>query len=280
MFLGKVGRNRLILNLYRVLFYLLPGLYAFFQYGSTRLKAEKGDDYTSYRSKLIFYSIVFVLWIFLGPFHPLKLHNIYVPRIWRGCRKRVKKHKLTLVDVLKSLSKKVPAVESLARIEERARRNVNSIREIVEERISSRVGVLLTGSTAERFNVPLSPCWVSHNVKPILRHALCTDFDYMIIPSDAEVSTLPSNARYYIDIHDVNLKRGFVHVINKETKSKCSAKTILKDIQDAVLSLRLSDFYEYGPAKNVCKYCIQAKSHFCSVSIQGASHTLKLRQHC
>ena len=91
-----------------------------------------------------------------------------------------KQTKLSLIEVLNRIDENLPGPIESQTIERRGREYLSAFLEGLSKQFSSEdISVILTGSGAEKFGVPLSTEWINTSKDVEDEHPLLTDFDFM-----------------------------------------------------------------------------------------------------
>ena len=166
-------------------------------------------------------SVVIVLQIFVV----VMFSKSYIrpPQREYDCRNsRIKKHNLTLREVLSSLYERTPLEE-----QNLLEKGVNSGKQF------TITEMMLTGGTAERFNAPISAVWLKKHPRSV--HALTHDIDFLLV---TELKKYHCNCIFDF-IGTGSLLPGFAYIRHSATSESISAKLINEDFY---LSRVLSSF--------------------------------------
>ena len=171
--------------------------------------------------KLYIFLVVIIGVLFLVTWYYMRFHHYYctnrfIPQHVYGCRRKLRKHDLPLVETLKRLASYIPGTEKLADIEELARKNLEQLSWGLRSTFKVPFEIFLTGSTAERFNSPLSSIWMKC-ADVDYSHALVSDYDYMMSPEDIFASYHPGQ-RFLVKDDTLDINPGYVKLAYASSK--------------------------------------------------------------
>jgi len=178
-----------------------------------------------------------------------------IPRFCCGKRRFTKSHEHSLVSILRALYMFIPDEETLTRIDEKARENVIIAQKVMEREL--RVGemeLFMAGSTSERFNLPVTPCWCQTNGVSEISHPIVSDFDYMISPTAVKAS-FTSEQGYLVITDNPKLQPGFVQLHDNESGNLIGARTLKGALLGVTKALKVEDFRDFQPDA-IC-YCFR-----------------------
>ena len=162
--------------------------------------------------------------------------NQFIPRYVYGCRRKMRKHDLSLEETLNRLANYIPSIEKVVDIEELARKNLDEISWGLRWTFKVPFEIFLTGSTAERFNSPLSSLWMKC-VDVNYSHALISDYDYMMSPENTFASYQPGEG-FIIKDDTLDINPGYVKLVygdNKNSSAMSFYKT--RNVTDKLKSI-------------------------------------------
>ena len=112
--------------------------------------------------------------------------------------------------------------------------------------------IMLSGSAAERFNIPLSIRCRHGGARELKmvqeNHALFTDFDFMIYNLFSEASFLKKTTKFYIKADD--LPKGFVNIYDNDTELAISSIRIKEQIYDSIQQMAYKELVSF-PQENI-----------------------------
>ena len=185
-----------------------------------------------------------------------------IRRFCFGKRKSTASHPYSLDEILKRLFSYIPDETQLTEIDEKARVHIAIVQEVVQSQKEqleiyreSDLEAFLSGSTAERFNLPVSPCWVKTAGVSETSHAIVSDFDYMISPKEETVSFTSSSKKYFADTSDPMLDAGFVKLIDNINGQVISAKSLKENLLSIISGIKLTQLPEFELGDAYCYNC-------------------------
>lgn len=178
---------------------------------------------------LLFQSLFPVLFVISNALYDW--YYFKLPRYINGSRKWMVPHQLTLEEVLLTLYEHVPSQSKVGEITEQGRQHFDLLDNVFTGECFAITNVMLTGSTAERFNAPISPVWLSkEGADPKTYHSLTSDMDFLII---IEFGSLLSDD-YTFDFLNDNLLPGFAYISHRVTNELILASGIKDSIKTIV----------------------------------------------
>ena len=194
----------------------------------------------------------------LAGWHYLSFSDIITFKV----KKRPKKRDESLMQILTIIDKDIPLSDELNstkfEINEMARPMVETIANTFKISLST----LLSGSTAERFNVPLTRRKFLWMLKSHLnKDALYTDHDLMVY-NDTVQSSFDSNRQqqdYFIDTIEEGIDQGFAKIYSKSQNSIVTASETKQLIYEAIMNMQIKTlpFYSHevlGAARVLALY--------------------------
>ena len=187
-------------------------------------------------------------------------------------RAKLRPHDMTLPDILEHFYRYIPSVEVLQAIEDQEKQYA----EVLLDRLKGKglffqdVTAMLSGSTVERYNVPLPNYKSPLRATIDLSHALVSDFDFMLASTLAGVS-FQQGATFHIRRYGVD----FIKVSYRGVDLKPSSA--LNDIWSEVKCHECRHFLETcGCCCCCCCFCCcDNDRRDISVAIQGPSIQLQ-----
>ena len=192
-------------------------------------------------SKKLYILLVVIIGIFfLITWYYMRFHHYYctmrfIPQHVHGCRRKMRKHDLPLEETLKRLANYIPGTEKLADIEELARTNLEQLSWELKSTFQVPFEICLTGSTAERFNSPLSSIWMKCSDVDY-SHALVSDYDYMMSPENIFASYQPGES-FLVKDDTLDINPGYVKLTYGSSKySSIMNFYTTRDVKDKLKS--------------------------------------------
>jgi len=148
----------------------------FVAYGPSRLRNHLGTEgYVILWIVFVFFGVLVILFLMVLF---LRCRSKYIPRLLNGARKRMEQVDVSLPTILNWTYQFVPGENRLVEIEKDSRLNLAHLDSAIQEQFGFLSSdILLAGSTAERFNVPLTPGEAfSYDGISDTSHAVITDF--------------------------------------------------------------------------------------------------------
>ncbi|XP_066917826.1 uncharacterized protein [Clytia hemisphaerica] len=196
-----------------------------------------------------FFLLMFLAIIFLAA---ILEECIYRIKLW--CNRTIfdrrtsfrPKQGLNLSTVLLHIDGMIPTVEKLPEVEESAKRQLSKVVFWISKYLPGQtpLTLLLTGSTAERFNAPVS----EHCIKIASgfsqeTHALITDYDFMLYNEHLSASFNSNLVDYHIETEGVD--PGFAKLYSHCSKTYLSAKHVTKTIYDSMMQISVRNLPGY-----------------------------------
>ena len=162
--------------------------------------------------------------------------------------KQMTKNYLPLSLLLNEMDKNTPNIKELTRHEKNAKEKLHPMLEKLAKELNSSLVPLLTGSTAERFNVPLSDFdndFYGYSRFNENGHALLSDHDFMIYEAFRSAS-FKSGKEYFIDSSNEDLIPGFVKVYSNVKASFVMAKDMKDKMYTSIMNTRYGKLRGYN----------------------------------
>ena len=142
---------------------------------------------------------------------------------------------------------------------------------------ASEYETLLAGSTTERFSIPISKEWYLPTCDDIKLHALASDLDYMIWPTD-EQACLHSSAggKYQVKTKIDGFSNDFVNIYKVNDQSLLSSKEVKEMLKKSLKGMKLKDLPGYETERNVGCCCYYKNVHFATMSLQGPAIKIQM----
>ncbi|XP_066922923.1 uncharacterized protein [Clytia hemisphaerica] len=161
-------------------------------------------------------------------------------------RKRPIKDSSSLLSKLKHVDSDIPWPDEIESKWFQTKQNLEPILRNIKSSFviplqPSELTSILTGSSMERFNVPLDfmdDKYFGNSRHLGSGHALLSDHDLMIYNGYEEAS-FNAESYYFIETQCDNLSPGFVNVIRNQTNSRVSGKEIVEKVYDSVMNTKI-----------------------------------------
>jgi len=207
-----------------------------------------------------------------------KCKKLIIPRLLEDKRKQTVPHNLNLRQNLLWCYRYIPKINDMLRIDNRARKNLTQICKLVKDRVEgySELSIFLTGSTAERFNIPISYSWVLTRGLDEFSHAIVSDFDYMISSKLIKASFTLGEEKYVVITNKPNVQPGFV--LLQDQDQIINAKKFKADFYKVLKKLKLRYFEGYIPYERICCCCLNKNGNMNigKVEIKGPAIELSI----
>jgi len=205
----------------------------------------------------------------------LYMCRVHYPKIFLGRRKQSTiKHNLSLESVLESITSWVQDDNRLTDIDLKSRCTLNHLPQILQNYFpeAGDFEFLLVGSTAEKLNIQFNPGPSFGEVNDD-SHALVSDIDYMVTPSNETVSFTKDEATYVL-LKDEKLKLGYVYLRENKNNESIEASRIQRDVLKAVREMKVSNFPGYKLPSISCG-CFVSDGNHGSARLHGPAVKLK-----
>jgi len=248
----------------------------FVAYGPSRLRNHLGTEgYVILWIVFVFFGVLVILFLMVLF---LRCRSKYIPRLLNGARKRMEQVDVSLPTILNWTYQFVPGENRLVEIEKDSRLNLAHLDSAIQEQFGFLSSdILLAGSTAERFNVPLTPGEAfSYDGISDTSHAVITDFDFMISPA-TDVVSFSRGQRYLVNMSEEELQPGYAYMFDEESKL-LSAKHVKKNLLKVVKTLRIRFFNGFVPVEEICLCCTvrHGNRNSAAVKIKGPAIEMRL----
>ncbi|XP_066918632.1 cyclic GMP-AMP synthase-like receptor 2 [Clytia hemisphaerica] len=186
--------------------------------------------------------------IFLAAFH----YFVFYENITIKNKAIPKERTESLMKVLTVIDKDIPSSNELRSTTSEINEMVKPMLETISSALNISLSTLLSGSTAERFNVPLIRekfLWMIKN--HLNQDALSTDHDLMVY-DDRTRSSFDFNQQesdFFIDTMEDDIDEGFAKIYSKSHNSKVLASEYKQLIYDAIMNMQLKDLPFYSHSK-------------------------------
>ena len=200
----------------------------------------------------------------------------FIPKNILGRRKDIFKPKrnIPVSKILLNIDSSIPKPNELNEIAAIAMQQLYYVVQTVSQFLGGlpHPKLLLSGSSAERFNAPISKYWIDQADTKVedSNHALLSDYDFMIFNQNSFAS-FNTGYEYIIETNERDITPGYARIISSHTMSILSAKCIKKKIYKAMMNLdvsRLPGFKGYTGGYWCC-YFTGSKNQNFDVLTQG-----------
>ena len=157
--------------------------------------------------------------------------------------------------ILLNIDKDVPDSSKLMDIQKNVIQNLKNIINEISEKMCITTELLFTGSSAERFNIPVSSLHINSTFveDEHVQRTLITDYDIMIGDKYLDTS-FDSGKDYMIDYSGRDISPGYTRIYCSTTRTLISAKAYRNQMHTIIASMDISRFPGLRE-HHACWYC-------------------------
>uniref|UniRef100_A0A7M6DNU0 Mab-21-like nucleotidyltransferase domain-containing protein n=1 Tax=Clytia hemisphaerica TaxID=252671 RepID=A0A7M6DNU0_9CNID len=178
-----------------------------------------------------------IMWIVCSPCIAWFMKRFGFP-IMKEERRRTKQHDLSLSEIIEETQQAIPTREEMSEIDDEYLNEV--VRPLVcllqKNMDFEELDIFLSGSTAERFCVPMANKTVPDSVLFQECHPLFSDMDYMITPRTLCASFTEDDQRFYVETNknEPDMRMPYVLIYDNEHVAYLNAKGVKLQIKSSV----------------------------------------------